>query len=50
MFSPISIDYSVISFKYYSIRIPKETSFSNYDQLFKTIFNIFKNSLISALV
>ena len=29
MFSPISIDYSVISFKYYSIRMPKETLFSN---------------------
>lgn len=37
MFSPISIDYSVISLKYYSIRIQKETLFSNYDQLFKTI-------------
>ena len=37
MFSPISIDYSVISFKYYSIRMQKETLFSNSDQLFKTI-------------
>lgn len=50
MSSPILIDYSVISFKYYSIRMQKETLFSNSDQLFKTIFNIFKKSLISALV
>ena len=51
MFSPISIDYSVISFKYYSIRMQKETLFSNSDHFFKTIltriyhhfFNILKN-------
>lgn len=57
MFSPISIDYSVVSFKYYSIRMHKETLFSNYDQLFKnyfdknlsSFFNLLKKSLFLIL-
>lgn len=39
MSSPISIDYSVISFKYYSIRMQKETLFSNSDHFFQNHFD-----------